>query len=242
MSIAKRIIDALKDVKWEEKSQSEIDAKKLEFAALKISVPLLVPVAKHFLRNELTGPGGHAKDELAKRMFDHYLDEDGKLFVLTLDDMKAMNANGIDIRNKDTSTVNPDFAVACSKAKAAGTAQDYSGKLHWVWDNGSIANYTVHYAGQITAAGGVCKWEGVVDYFDRFDLDPRWGWTPSNPQGRSRGGERRTRIGYILDLGTDYDVKSPKARTWQRETDKAITFDGTIVAGSTPTAPSAGDL
>ncbi len=242
MSVADGIIKRLKEIKWEEKSQSEIDSERGAVRLLKNNVPWIVPELKNMLRNELTGPGGHAGDDLAKRMFNHYLDDSGQDFVLTLEDMKSMNRQdprmapqgGIDIRKKDVDAANPDFVTACLNAISSRSPQDYNGRLLWGWDNGAISTYTINYAGKVTATGGGCTWKGTVDYFDRFDLDPRWGWSPSNKQGRSRGGERRTRIGYILSLGVDFDMKSPKANVSQKDSDSALTFDGTIVPGSTP--------
>jgi hypothetical protein len=239
MSVIDDVIKKLKDTPWEEQSRAAVEAEKIAIKAVKITIPFSSRIMKKFLRDQLAG---HAKDDLARRMFAHYLDDDGEDFILTLDDMKHMNGNGgIDLRVKDLNdrTLKPEWTAACAAAKAGGGPQNYSGRLHWGWDNGAIANYTVIYNGTVTATGGSCVWKGQVEYFDRFDLDPRWGWSPSNPQGRSRGGERRTRIGYILDLGTDYDMKSPKADVTQGEGDTAITFTGT----STPvTTPPSGDI
>ncbi|MGL4550593.1 MAG: hypothetical protein ACRC33_05355 [Gemmataceae bacterium] len=235
MSIIDDVIKKLKDTPWEEQSRAAVEAERITIKGVKIAVPFSVPIMKKFLRDQLAG---HAKDDIAKRMFAHYLDGSGQDFFLTLDDMKSMN-NGIDLRAKGLNdrAAKPEWTAACTAARA-GTPADYSGRLHWGWDNGAIANYSVLYKGTVTATGGVCVWAGQVEFFDRFDLDPRWGWSPSNQQGRSKGGERRTRIGYILDLGTDYDMKSPKADATQGENDSALTFTGT----ATSTAPAAGDL
>jgi hypothetical protein len=196
----------------------------------------------HFFVPGLIQMKPHARDQLAVRMFRHYLNSAGQDFTLTLADMKAMNIptksmNGtgaiktpqIDIRNKNEKTVNPDFAAACGRANisASGKGEPYSGKLLWGWDNGAISTYTVNYTGTISSAmamGGFCTWTGTVEFVDRFDMDPIWGWSPQNQGGRVAHGERRTRIGYILNLGTDFDVKSPKAKVSQGENDLCITF------------------
>jgi hypothetical protein len=241
MSVAEAIIKRLKNVKWEDQWQIEIEGERASLATAKVMQPGLALKLKEMLRNELAGPGGHAGDQLAVRLFNHYLDDSGQTFVLTLDDMKAMSQpaarmspKGIDLHNKDDSTVNPDFESAWRTAIATQTPQDYSGSRFCGWDDGAISTYTVKYTGKITAMDTHCKWAGTVEYFDRFDLDPRWGWSPSNTQGRTAEGERRTRIGYILSVGTDFDIKSPKANAWQKETDATITLDGTIASSSTP--------
>lgn len=223
MTAIEKIIDDLKNVKWEEQSRTAIETERLMVAGYKITIPFAARIMKVFLRKELDG---HASDALASRMFAHYLDGGGEDFTLTLDEMRAMNAAKIDLRVKGQMepTVNPEWTAACARARATGLPQAYVGKAHWVWDNGAISTYLVTYSGQVSALGGVCEWRGQVDFFDRFDLDPRWTWSPTNPQGRSRGGERRTRIGYILNLGTDYDMKSPKVITSQKETDPAISL------------------
>jgi hypothetical protein len=246
-------IDELKNTRWEEKPVAEIAMRRSDVQIVKMAIPQVVPILKMILRAQLIGPKGHAQDKLAERMFNHYLDGDGSDFILTLDDMKYMNSAAklfnknaalIDIRMKDKTTPNPVWAIACGKAKAAGIPQDYTGHLHSVWDNGSISTYTVNYSGEVkptrqlrrlgeikTTGSSSCVWEGTVDYFDRFDLDPRWDWSLSNQQGRSWRGERRTRMGYILDVGTEFDMKSPKANVLQYETDSSITFSGSIARG-----------
>jgi hypothetical protein len=166
-------------------------------------------------------------------LFDHYLYKSGDPFTLTFDDMKhmlgdAVKLGHIDLRREafNTTNWNPAWSKACSEAKKTKKPQDFSGKLLWAWDNGAIGNYTVKYAGQVHANGGDCLWGGLVTYYDRFDLDPRWGWSPANPQGRTDGGERRTRIGYMLDLGWDFDILTPQAVTLQGEHDKELRFTG----------------
>src|SRR5206468_361400 len=111
MGVADGIIPKLKDIQWEEKGRPEIETERAAIAVAKV-VPLVEPILKKFLRDQLVGSGGHAKDELAKRMFNHYLDAFGLVFVLTLDDMKHMNSpavpghDGIDVRMKDMATRN----------------------------------------------------------------------------------------------------------------------------------------
>jgi hypothetical protein len=232
---------------WENKTKQEVDDARWLWAQAYADVPGFRIGSKFILRQLLTGeptaiPGKtpHARDQLAVRMFNHYLGNTGQDFMLKLDDMKAMNTqtksiNGtgsiktpqIDIRNKNESTVNPEFAAACGRANISASGKEaYSGKLVWGWDNGAISSYTVKYTGTISSAmatGGFCTWTGTVEFSDRFDMDPRWTWL-TNHGGRTANGERRTRIGYILNLGTDFDVKSPKANVSQGEDDLCIAF------------------
>jgi hypothetical protein len=201
----------------------------LEFVL--IGTPYFVPIG-------LYNQKPHARDQLAVRLFRHYLNGGGKSFALTLADMKAMNTpttsmNGtgaiktphIDIRNKDEKTVNPDFAPACRRADISASGKEaYSGQLSWGWDNGAISTYTINYSGTITSGTvtGDCTWTGTVEFVDRFDFDPIWTWSPSNHGWRTANGERRTRIGYILNLGMDFDITSPKANASQGENDYCI--------------------
>src|SRR5262249_14780202 len=160
---------------WELKSKQEVqDARWLWAQAY--AVPGFRMASKNILQGVLTGTPivlppiivttPHARDQLAVRMFNHYLNNAGKDFMLTLADMQAMNTptksiNGtgniktpeIDIRNKDENTVNPDFAAACGRANISDSGKEaYSGKLLWGWDNGAISSYTINYSGTITSA------------------------------------------------------------------------------------------
>jgi len=240
---------------WEKKTKQEVqDARRRwsEAYAFPLAGPAFRWQCRNILEFVLIGtpyflPVGlynqkpHARDQLAVRLFRHYLNGNGKSFVLTLADMKAMNTptkslNGtgsiktpqIDIRNKDEKTENPDFTNACRRADISGFGKGvaYNGKLSWGWDNGAISSYTVNYSGTVTSGTvkGDCTWTGTVDFADRFDFDPIWTWSPSNHGWRSANGERRTRIGYILNLGMDFDITSKKANVSQGENDLCITF------------------
>jgi hypothetical protein len=229
------IIKKLKNVKWEESSQTEVEAFRLSIAAFKAFNSWAPPIMREFLRKELVS---HAKDKLAMRLFNHYLYSWGGDYTLKHTDMQHMMGNTCSFGHINLQAISasspgpkPEWGSACSRAKSSGNPQEYSGSLLWAWDNGAIANYTVRYNGKVHNAGGACLWRGTVNYFDRFDLDPRWGWSPSNPQGRSRGGERRTRIGYMLDLGWDFDIVSPRAKATQGEFDAELTL-GAPPAGS----------
>jgi hypothetical protein len=202
----------------------------------------VTPVLREILREQLIGVGGHAKDDLAVRLFNHYLDKRGADFALTIADIKLMNSPAIPVPGpidiRKNSWQDPGIRLEWSKqlalAKSTKTPQDYSGSVLWVWDNGAIANYTVKYVGKVSVSKkGVVEWNGNVVFSDRFDLDPRWNWSPSTPGGRSRRGERRTRIGYMLNLGTDFNIIGPTAEAIQRASAKHLVFSGKVVAPAT---------
>lgn len=231
------IVKTLKETEWEEESKATILSLRYTIAASKISIlgQIAIPKLKQLLRDQLIGKNGHAKDKLAARLFDHYLYKGGATYQLSMEDMNLMNTRisthigPIDIRkySYQSPAIKPEWHAAIAKAKVTKKAQKYSGSLLWVWDNGAIANYTVKYTGSASVSRkGVVKWEGHAQFIDRFDMDPRWNWSESTPGGRSRGGERRTRIGYMLNLGDDFDIRSMNASAIQLASVKYIEFRG----------------
>jgi hypothetical protein len=235
------IIKKLKETKWEEESKATIVGMRGTIAIVKQTTPgnIVTPILREILREQLVGAGGHAKDDLAIRLFNHYLDKRGADFALTIVDIKNMNSPAIPVPGpidiRKNSWQDPGVRVEWSKqvalAASAKTPQNYSGSVLWAWDNGAIANYTVKYTGKVSVSkAGVVEWLGQVIFFDRFDLDPRWNWSPSTPGGRSRRGERRTRIGYMLNLGTDFDIIGPTAEASQSSSAKHLVFSGKIIA------------
>lgn len=235
------IVKKIKETKWEKESKATIVLMRSTITVLKQTMPgaIVTPVLREVLRDQLVGVGGHAKDGLAIRLFNHYLDKRGADFALTIVDIKWMNdlaipvPGPIDIRKN--SWQDPGVRIEWTKqlrlAKSTNTPQVYSGSVLWAWDNGAIANYTVKYVGNVSVSkAGVVEWSGHVEFSDRFDLDPRWNWSPSTPGGRSRRGERRTRIGYMLNLGTDFNIIGPKAEAIQRASAKHLVFSSKIVA------------
>jgi len=132
MSVVDDIINKLKGVKFETWSQSEIDALAVAIAALKSAAGGSVdPVLKLFLLRELNK---HAKDDIAREMFDNYLYENGKTYNLSLQQMKQMNSGSklskskkIDIRKKSISEgISPEFIKARTEAmKSPGKSIPY---------------------------------------------------------------------------------------------------------------------
>lgn len=230
-------LNSLESMKLELMSKWEIETLRFAALSLKASSPTIHHEMKLMMLDELTGimsGKAHAKDKLALRLFRHYIFCAGD-FMLTIDDMRHMNTDDpmggpIDLKyesweSKDKSAV---FRPEWNKAMmdAGSKSVPFSGNVHWVWDNGAISTYRVDYEGSMRSATDydidTTFWTGRVSYFDRFDLDPRWTWSPANPQGRTDTGERRTRIGYILNLGTDFDIKSPWMNAKQHVTDGSL--------------------
>ena len=235
----------LESAQLEKKSRMEIEILRSICAQIKSSSPMAASAMKAALERKLIGPGGHASDELAKRMFIHYLYRSGD-FTLTIDDMKMMNSDRTgDFAPGPISLKLDDYNETSNRAEwnkgvtdAMTRPVDSSGSIVWVWDNGAISSYKVHYKGKFQALtandADSVEWRGSVSFSDRFDLDPRWNWSPSNPQGRSAGGERRTRIGYILDLGTDFNMVSPWISAKQGALEKTLTLLGAAGTGTGP--------
>jgi hypothetical protein len=242
-----KIIDKLKNTAWETKPEDDIKRYRYNMKALKIQIPGISLVLKEFLRAEMNKPpdptdpnkGGINGGPLAKKLFDQYFDKGGADYTLTRDEMASMNQNphpAIDIKKTNwvNKTSNPKFDTACLNAQKLGGPQDYTGDMAWACENGAIAQYVVHYTGTVTAANGTCTWEGTVRFEDRFNLDPFWKWSATNKGGRSVTGERQTRIGYILNLGDDFNIKSVTANVYQRQYQSGITF---LAAGITKAPP-----
>ncbi len=241
------LINEIKNTKWERKSPATIKNMRETIALLKITTPgiVLTPMLKEILREQLIGPKGHkfpkghARDKLAVRLFNHYLDKRGADFALTMADYFLMNSGAIsvpgpiDIRKKSWQAPGPapEWINQLTRAKTTIKSQYYSGSLLWGWDDGAIANYTVRYKGVILKTKtGAFEWKGRVVFYDRFDLDPRWNWSPAHQGGRSALGERRTRIGYMLNLGTDFKIIGPTAEATQLATASHLVFSGKIDA------------
>ncbi len=77
------IIEDLKNIEWEKKSKSTVMRYRYAVFTLKI-VPMYGQIAakilKEVLRGQLVGSSGHAKDQLAIRLFNHYLNGYGANF------------------------------------------------------------------------------------------------------------------------------------------------------------------
>jgi RHS repeat-associated protein len=239
------VIQSIKDVEWENSSRVSVEAARTAVSAVKY--PML-PILKLVLEGQLIGPGGHAKDAIAVMLFKNYLYGNVDPWELTLGDMQSMNSGAlgprIDIRKAgwDAKEVSEVWKSTLAAAKASiCTEVPYSVVVPWVWDNGAIANYLVHASGSIKCTStdsSKCRWRGTLKFTDRFDLNPNWGY----PSGhRSAGGERRTRIGYILSIGNDFDITSVDATARQGANDSWVTINGVLPTLLKPW-PAGGDL
>jgi hypothetical protein len=125
-------------------------------------------------------------------------------------------------------TENMRWRDARKKLKDTGESQVYAGSVLWVYANGAILNYWIHYAGHIwlNYEGGI-EWHGRVIFDDRFDFNPNWGWSETKKNGgRSNIGERRTRIAYMLNLGNDFDIKSATVEAFRPAYPRGLRFGG----------------
>lgn len=118
------------------------------------------------------------------------------------------------------------YGVACVRSSvdrgSSSVQMPYKGKVFWNHDNGMINNYRIDYAGEIgygippsalpSETRKCIHWKGWVCFNDKCDFDPNWNWRPGKQPNKRRGigGERRTRIMYILNLGRDFKVIGPK--------------------------------
>jgi hypothetical protein len=215
------VINKIKNVKWEEKNKAEIDVFKGAIVILK-QFPWIKSMFREILYGQLTGPGGHAKDALAERLFANYLYGSIDPWKLELSDMQNMNSGRwglkIDIRmvSYENQTISPlwERQLEASKEQLLQKVSYDRKELSWAWDNGAIAKYNIKAQGFITCSRlAGYQWEGTLEFEDRFDLDPNWNHA-TKPE-RSEKGERRTRIGYMLNIGKDFNMRSVKANAIQ---------------------------
>ncbi len=177
----------------------------------------------------------YLRNDIARRMLDHYINGKGADFHLsvadctTLADGQVVNPDRfrqqkplsiIYKRPRDAKRNNPtvDWSFGVAVVRAANSVQmPYKGKVFWNHDNGMINNYRVDFAGEIgygippsappSETRKCIHWKGWVFFSDKCDFDPDWNWQPGKRRGK--GGERRTRIMYILNLGWDFRVVGP---------------------------------
>ena len=79
---------------------------------------------------------------------------------------------------------------------------------------------------------GSCQFKGEMSFRDTFDFDPHWNWTPAD--ARTARGERRTRIAYMLAVGTNFKVSSATANVKQWANSSAVAIEGVAGAGEEP--------
>lgn len=229
-----QIEDIIK-IKWETKSQVEIDAyKSIVREALKL--PYARVMAKEVL---LLAIMQSARDYLDGLLFTHYIHGRGKTYNLTDVNLRHILTGLPPGRPVDLSLTDytdnkqrKEWLDAFAAVRADRDKRiDYSGTMNWSYGGNALGNHAVIYKGVIAwqAPNALVQngpvfpmWMGKITVRDRFDLDPHWDWSPANLGGRSEIGERRTRIGYILDLGTDFDITGPEVLGVQVMFDRAI--------------------
>ena len=237
----KNIIQKAKNTQWEKMPREIIESYRDDIRQVK-SIPGIEKQMREILRQQLTGRGGHAQDNLAVRIFNHYLLRSGNPLILSLPDIKYIMTYRVNIKkiwggNQKSSTSKWDKSIKEVKSHPRIT-KFYSGKSHNVMNNGAIAKYTTYFHGLIfpdTDEDGI--WKGFVRFYDRFDLDPHWDWATSRKRSRTAGGERRTRIGYMLDLGKDFDIHSNWVQARQRSKHQSIRIGKITYPFMMPTPP-----
>jgi hypothetical protein len=217
------VYDYLHDTPWELKSQTEIDRLRTAAQVYEKKYAFLLPMARKALMLQWLKDEPYA-DDLGKRMMDNYFAAPGqqkKPFVLTLADMKFIaanrpNKNGTqtDFNHTLSLTEAPGWNEACEEALSTGKPQTFNGTFVAQWNDGALGSFTVHFEGTITPQNAkLAVWEGTIWFTRLFTFAPNWDY-PSNKH-RSHAGEQRTRIAYILSLGTDYEVTSVHATAVQ---------------------------
>ncbi len=175
------------------------------------------------------------RNDIARRMLDHYINGKGVDFHLTVADCMTL-ASGQVVnpdrfrqqkvpsiiyqrpRDAERDEKKIDWSYGVAVVRAFNSVQmPYKGKVFWNHDNGMINNYRIDYAGEIgygippsappSETRKRIHWKGWVCFNDKCDFDPDWNWQPGKRRGK--GGERRTRIMYILNLGWDFKVIGP---------------------------------
>ena len=220
------------NTKWELKPKEEIEALRAKIAKFKQAHPEYVALAKTFLQVEASARAQF--DDIADRMLKLYFGDPVKArrgFELSIADMQRMASNSAgkggargDPSDRISLATHADWATRCEEAISTGSPVRFNGTINGVWDNGTIGNFTVTFNGTIQRSKDpdtgqwIALWTGTVKFTDRFDFDPWWNWSKSNADTakRTAEGERRTRIGYMLDLGTDFNVVSEVAEATQR--------------------------
>jgi len=244
-----KLVEKIKRIKWERRSEFEVKAYRTLLFGMKASTPLIIPILKKILKEQLKI---HGKDDIAHDMFKHYFDGGGERYTLTVEQMKQMSTGTgkrgqkIDVRRTIIShrRINPKFTEAVRKALRTGKRVPYSVHINpWGWDNGSIGNYEINIKGEICPKDKRrYVFFGTMNFSDTFDFNPNWNYSKSKVKFRTPRGERRTRIGYVLSLGTDFKVDSKTLDIYQNSGDKHMTIIGEAYMSGTTKKTSSGDI
>ncbi len=208
-------------------SQAQTDALRLQCTIIKVDAAVAADL-RFWLRTFLRAAEHSA---LAGRIFDHYLYGTGGDYRLSVRDVRDLALHGSitpwDLRRAAYNAAGPReewIELESAYQRQPTRIRRYHGRYQAATENGAMAKYAVRFEGvfgdlpispNLTRACSVTMWQGFVRIYDRFDLNPHWGWSPSNNYGRSAAGEQQTRIGYILNLGHDFDIVSPEIFSWQ---------------------------
>ncbi|HWA82958.1 MAG TPA: hypothetical protein VG820_05975, partial [Fimbriimonadaceae bacterium] len=148
-------------------------------------------------------------DALPRALLNNYMDGKGKPLVLTEDQMRAVNGTLDFRRSAAFETKRTELEAAANKGGRTMSGAVSGRFLSPALNNGTLGGFTVHYDGQLSVTPkGAWTYLGTIDYFDRWDFDPR---PLSAKSGRSALGELKTRVGAYIE-GEPFDVRSVKAK------------------------------
>lgn len=162
-------------------------------------------------------------DHYIPRMFlNNYMDDTGKLIVLTQQQMQDCNPV-VDVRRSPAIMQK----VSELRAKGGGTASvNRASGWGGAMTNGSLGNFTIYYSGKITVnADGTWSFSGIMVFYDFWDFDPK----PFGSSGRSTAGEAKTRVGAYFIPGRPFYILSAAAPVAQTNAQSSAQWGGGFV-------------
>ncbi|HVT13899.1 MAG TPA: DUF4157 domain-containing protein [Fimbriimonadaceae bacterium] len=154
-------------------------------------------------------------DPLPRALLNNYMDGKGKVFMLTEAQMQAVNGTLNFRRSAAFESTRAELGAEAKKAQRSKSAAVSGRFLSSALNNGTLGGFTVNYEGRLSVTPkGDWTYQGTIDYYDRWDFDPR---PLGAKSGRSAIGELKTRVGAYIE-GEPFDVRSVKAKVIATET------------------------
>ena len=214
----KELLKSIEETEFEKWSKTELDTLKVTVAVLKTQ-PGVSYILKEILRKKaLDRPG--LLDAVGIYMTNHYFDKGGSTYNLGSNYVREMLAPGAKkllgsvptlLKSRNGPMNAPLAGSIATSQSSPGRPIKVQGTVYWIWSNGAISNYDLNYDGWIcSSTSRETRWGGSVNIKDKYDMDPDFSGAKRNDIG-----ERRTRIGYILSVGTDYKVISPNVNAYE---------------------------
>ena len=146
---------------------------------------------------------GGNRSKLSRRLLDNYMNGYGKLFTLTFNDMKDIDAVYTDTAMFDQTRL--------SKTKITHVQGTFLAAANL---NGTLGQFTVEYEGDISwdSRKSDYHFDGNIIYKDTYDFDAHPQNDPNKPSFRSPAGEWRTKFGREYIPGTKFHIRSPRIR------------------------------